>query len=193
MTAEQLSAFPMTRLEVAEAFLRHFDGEVEKRTRAMLSAQDKLAEALKLRAMAEEEVRRQRDGDPVGAAIAAMKEGAEAAGLGVTLVAGDEEIVVCEPPDADPLTGEVAPPATGGVVDNAALTVDLDTGEVTEAPDPWTCPACKGDGRPFCRDGSRNGNARCPACDGTGHQAPSCDNCTAYGDCNISQPKGSEQ
>lgn len=30
------------------------------------------------------------------------------------------------------------------------------------------CPACKGDGRPFAADGSRNGNATCPECNGSG-------------------------
>jgi DnaJ-class molecular chaperone len=30
------------------------------------------------------------------------------------------------------------------------------------------CPDCKGDGRPFAKDGSRNGNAKCKTCTGTG-------------------------
>jgi hypothetical protein len=30
------------------------------------------------------------------------------------------------------------------------------------------CPDCEGDGRPFAKDGSRNGNAKCKTCSGTG-------------------------
>lgn len=34
------------------------------------------------------------------------------------------------------------------------------------------CPACEGDGRPFAKDGSRNGNAKCKTCGGTGEKQP---------------------
>ena len=67
--------------------------------------------------------------------------------------------------------------------------LDPITGEVTskdqrEEGDHWTCPDCHGDGR-------GDGAHKCKACDGTGHRPPSCDNCTVYSDCNISQPFGS--
>ena len=58
------------------------------------------------------------------------------------------------------------------------------------ATDPWLCPDCHGEGR--LPDKTGGGHHKCKACDGTGHHAPSCDNCTTYGDCNISQPLGSE-
>ena len=34
-----------------------------------------------------------------------------------------------------------------------------------------TCPSCEGDGRPFAKDGSRNGNAKCKLCGGSGEVA----------------------
>lgn len=54
----------------------------------------------------------------------------------------------------------------------------------------WKCLACDGDGRKPDKTGGGH-HGQCPECLGTGHQAPSCDNCTVYGDCNISQPRGS--
>ena len=107
----QTELFPMTQLDIAQAFLAHFDDLVERRLKAVLSANDKLLDAQKLRDMAEAELRRARldsgDGAPEEYA-AALKAGAEAAGLGVTF-AGGEEVVICEPPEVDPVTGEVAP------------------------------------------------------------------------------------
>ena len=108
----QTELFPMTKLDIAQAFLAHFDDLVERRLKAVLSANDKLLDAQKLRDMAEAELRRARldsgDGAPEEYA-AALKAGAEAAGLGVTFAAGGEEVVICEPPEVDPVTGEVAP------------------------------------------------------------------------------------
>ena len=54
----QDALFPMSRLEIAQAFLNHFEEEVEKRTKSVMSANDKLFEAQQLRAMAEADVRR---------------------------------------------------------------------------------------------------------------------------------------
>jgi len=54
----QDALFPMSQLEIAQAFLNHFEEEVEKRTKSVMSANDKLFEAQQLRAMAEADVRR---------------------------------------------------------------------------------------------------------------------------------------
>jgi len=101
--------FPMTQLDIATAFLNHFEEEVEKRAKSMLSAQAKLTEALELRKMAEADVRRHSSMATAMDAAAAMKAGAEAAGVGLEFTAGGETVVVCDPPEVDPVTGEVAP------------------------------------------------------------------------------------
>lgn len=57
-TQPQLEMLPKTQLDIAKIFLSHFEDEVEKTSKAMLNAQAKVAEALKLREMAEHEVAR---------------------------------------------------------------------------------------------------------------------------------------
>ena len=151
----QTELFPMTQLDIAQAFLNHFEEEVEKRTKSMLSAQVKLTEALELRKMAEAELRRAQDhvsSGPIAAAAEALKASAQANGLGVTFAAGGEEVVVCEP-----------------AMGSGALTVDVDTGEVTPTVSTTaerTCPECAGDGR--LPDKTGGGRHRCRECDGTG-------------------------
>jgi len=71
--------------------------------------------------------------------------------------------------------------------DGIKVTASVSPGRVA---DPWTCSECDGDGRLLDKTGG--GHHKCKACNGTGHQDPSCDNCTGYGDCNISQPSGSD-
>ena len=105
----QTELFPMTQLDIAQAFLAHFEIEVEKTSKAMFNAQAKVAEALKLRDMAEADVRRCGSMATAMDAAAALKAGAEAAGVGLEFTAGGETVVVCEPPVVDPVTGEVAP------------------------------------------------------------------------------------
>jgi len=167
----QTELFPMTQLDIAQAFLNHFEEEVEKRLKAVISANDKLLDAQKLRDMAEAELRRAQDhvpSGPIANAAEALKAAAQANGFGVTFASGSEEVVVCEP--------------------GASLTVDMDTGEVTQTPvDYWTCLVCRGSGRLLDETGH---GPDCRACDGTGHQGPSCDNCTATS-CNLKQMAGS--
>ena len=143
----QTELFPMTQLDIAQAFLNHFEEEVEKRTKSMLSAQAKLTEALELRKMAEAELRRAQDhvpSGPIANAAEALKAAAQANGFGVTFAAGGEEVVVCEP-----------------AMGSGALTVDMDTGEVTPTVSTTaerTCPECEhhgncdteGEGNPTC-------------------------------------------
>ena len=108
MTQDTL--FPMSQLDIAQAFLAHFEEEVEKRQKAVSSANDKLFDAMKLRDMAEAELRRAQDhvpNGPISAVLEALKNGDPTNGLGVTFTAGGEEVVICEPPEVDPVTGEV--------------------------------------------------------------------------------------
>lgn len=73
----------------------------------------------------------------------------------------------------------------------AATAVDPITGEVTSIPVAgWECPTCWGHGR--LPDKTGGGHHKCKVCNGSGHAEPSCDNCTGYGDCNISQRPGSD-
>jgi len=68
--------------------------------------------------------------------------------------------------------------------DGLAVTASVSPGRVADS---WTCPDCAGDLAWYDKTGHT-----CTTCDGTGHQDPSCDNCTGYGDCNISQRPGSD-
>lgn len=69
----------------------------------------------------------------------------------------------------DPVTGELSGTAVLSPED-----MEQWAQEVAETPPPAgpqhtkPCPACEGDGRPFAKDGSRNGNAKCRMCAGTG-------------------------
>jgi len=133
----QTELFPMTQLDIAQAFLNHFEEEVEKRLKAVISANDKLLDAQKLRDMAEAELRSAQDHVPSGP---------------IANAAGGEEVVVCEP-----------------AMGSGALTVDMDTGEVTPTVSTTverTCPECAGDGR--LPDKTGGGHHRCRECDGTG-------------------------
>ena len=104
----QTELFPITQLKIAEAFLAHFEAEVKKTSKAMTNAQVKVAEALKLREMAEHEVTRWAGcSDPL-AAGREMKHGTEEAGIGSSFQLDDEApIVITEPSVVDPITGEV--------------------------------------------------------------------------------------
>lgn len=123
---DQLRAFPMTPLDIATAFLNHFEEEVEKRTKSMLAAQVKLSEALQLRDMAESDVRRAKSASIVDTAAAIVNSGAlDRDGVTVTAsvshgsftdeVAAELDEAGVEyqrdqpPPTVDPVTGEVAP------------------------------------------------------------------------------------
>jgi len=106
---DQLQALPMSQLDIAQAFLSHFDDLCERRLKAVRSASDKLTEAEKLRDMAAADVQRHSALATATGAAAAMKAGAEAAGIGLEFTAGGETGVVCEPPEVDPITGEVGP------------------------------------------------------------------------------------
>ena len=95
----QLEMLPMTREEIAEAFLAHFEDEVEKRTKSMITAQGKLAEALKLREMAEHEVHRARGRSVSQVAADIVNSGA--------LDTEDIQVTASVSPAVDPITGEV--------------------------------------------------------------------------------------
>ncbi len=158
----QTELFPMTQLDIAQAFLNHFEEEVEKRTKSVIAANDKLLDAQKLRDMAEAELRRAQDhvsSGPIAAAAEALKASAQANGLGVTFAAGGEEVVVCEPPEVDPVTGEVAA-NTGEKMEQGEVAPTVST--TAER----TCPECAGDGR--LPDKTGGGHHRCRECDGTG-------------------------
>ena len=152
---DQLQAFPMSAVDIATAFLAHFEDECEKRLKSVLAANDKLLDAQHLRDMAEAELRRAQDhvpSGPISAVLEALKNGDPTNGLGVTFAAGGEEVVVCEP-----------------AMGSGALTVDMDTGEVTPTVSTTaerTCPECAGDGR--LPDKTGGGRHRCRECDGTG-------------------------
>ena len=153
---DQLSAFPMTKVETAELFLVHFQAGVDKAEKSLDTARANLMHACQLRDIAEGNLRRmQDDGVQTVAEVAAeiVNSGAlDSDGLTVT--------ATLSPPGVDPIT------YSG-----------------------WTCQDCGGEGH--LPDKTGGGHHRCKACGGTGHMAPSCDNCTAYGDCNVSQPHGS--
>lgn len=95
----QLEMLPMTQLEIAEAFLEHFETEVERTTKAMFNAQAKVAEALKLREMAEHEVARH-------AGESVMQVAADIVNSGV-LDTEDMTVTASVAPAVDPITGEV--------------------------------------------------------------------------------------
>ena len=96
-------------------------------------------------------------------------------------------------PAAEPIAeGEVV---SDDVEDAEVLQIEGDvldpiTGEVTSIPVAgWECLTCNGEGRLLDKTGG--GHHKCKACDGTGHQDPSCDNCTSSG-CNLKQQAGSD-
>ena len=93
MTQDAL--FPMTQLDIAQAFLAHFEKEVEKRLKAVLSANDKLLDVQKLRDMAEAELRRAQDGSRASVVDEVQAE------LDAMVAAGDVTLTI------DPVTGEV--------------------------------------------------------------------------------------
>ncbi len=158
----QTELFPMSAVDIATAFLAHFEDECEKRLKAVISANDKLLDAQKLRDMAEAELRRAQDhvpSGPIANAAEALKSAAQANGLGVTFAAGGEEVVVCEPPEVDPVTGEVAA-NTGEKMEQGEVAPTVST--TAER----TCPECAGDGR--LPDKTGGGRHRCRECDGTG-------------------------
>ena len=140
----QTELFPMSAVDIATAFLDHFEDECEKRLKAVISAKDKLLDAQKLRDMAEAELRRAQDhvpSGPIANAAEALKAAAQANGFGVTLAAGGEEVVVCEPPEVDPVTGEVAA-NTGEKMEQGEVAPTTVSTTVER-----TCPECDGYGR----------------------------------------------
>ena len=148
MTQDTL--FPMTQIDIATAFLNHFEEEVEKRTKSMLSSQAKLAEALHLRDMAESDVRRAKAADQ-----------ASTVGTGGFLAHAAEVAQAGH---------EIAYIVNSGAADSGGLTVAVDTvdpvtGEVTTEYD-RVCDDCGGDGR--LEDRTGGGHHRCKACAGTG-------------------------
>ena len=159
----QTELFPMSAVDIATAFLDHFEDECEKRLKAVISAKDKLLDAQKLRDMAEAELRRAQDhvpSGPIANAAEALKAAAQANGFGVTLAAGGEEVVVCEPPEVDPVTGEVAA-NTGEKMEQGEVAPTTVSTTVER-----TCPECDGYGR--LPDKTGGGHHRCRECDGTG-------------------------
>jgi hypothetical protein len=113
----QTELFPKSHQEIADALLAYFEEEVEKRTKAMFSAQAKLAEALDLRKMAEQEMKRHAGKSVMETVADVVNSGAlDTDGLTVT---------ASVLPGVDPVTGEVAQTPVVG----------------------WECPACRGDGR----------------------------------------------
>lgn len=103
----QTELFPKTELDEATAVLNHLVTEQDKADKASETAEQKECEA-RVRVVKQRHVvaRLQSMMPPVEAA-AEMKRAAEEAGIGLTLEVGDEEVVVCEPPAVDPITGEV--------------------------------------------------------------------------------------
>ena len=112
--------FPMTRVEQAELMLSHFQADVERVEKAVVSANSKLLDAIKLRDISEDNLRRCKSGEAgtgiLDEAFLAMKNSAEKFGTGVSVsLNGGEPVVIAEPP-VDTTTGEVLEdlPATPG-------------------------------------------------------------------------------
>ena len=179
-TNDQLSAFPMTKLETAELFLVHFQAGVDKAEKSLDTARANLMHACQLRDIAEGNLRRmQDDGVQSVAEIAAeiVNSGAlDADGLTVTATLGT--------PGVDPVTGELEQVAScsdcvavdkcnlaqpDGVVTGcgaAPLVAKADPPAVVNEWDERPCQQCGGEGRLPDRTGG--GHHRCKACDGTG-------------------------
>lgn len=148
----QLQAFHMTQIEAAELFRAHFDDLVERRLKAVISANDKLTEARQLRDLAEEQLRKAKAADQAtmvgtGGFLAHAAEVAQA-GHEIAYVvnsgAADSDglAVIATVDDVDPVTGEV--------------TTEYDR----------VCDDCGGAGR--LEDRTGGGRHRCKACAGTG-------------------------
>jgi hypothetical protein len=155
----------MTKLEIAEAFLQHFEDEVEKRAKAWTSAAAKLTEAQHLRDMAEEEVRRNHSGGTASimdTAAAIVNSGA----------LDRDSVTVTASVSHGSFTDEVAAELDKAGVeyqrDQPLPTVDPITGEVVLATERYhgICPDCGGDGQIDDRTGG--GRHRCKACVGSG-------------------------
>lgn len=140
MTA-QLEAFPKTARELAEEFLQHFQDDVEKAEKALVSAESRLCAARLLRDDAEENLRRviAGDGNPYLRA---------AADLGLV----------------DPETGEVRDPEDG--MTDAEADAALTAAVFADVADPDACPDCHGEGR--LPDKTGGGHHTCNACHGSG-------------------------
>ena len=179
----QTTLFPKTELDEATAVLAHLITEEEKADKASDAADQKVADTAS-------RVRKQRH---VVARLQAMMPAAEpiAEGEVVSDDVEDAEVLQIEGDVLDPITGEVVgkealaeglePVADAMLEDLAEEGVIITLAE---------CAECHGEGR--LPDKTGGGHHKCKACNGTGHADPSCDNCTAYGDCNISQPQGSD-
>ena len=181
---DQLQAFPMTPLDIATAFLNHFEEEVEKRTKSMLAAQGKLAEALQLRDMAESDVRRAKAAVDAPAVVfpplpLEQPQYGEVAGEISAIVnsgALDRDgVTVTASVSQASFTGEVAADLVelGGEYqrDEPMPTVDPITGEVApptmDADVERICEKCGGEGR--LPDKTGGGHHRCRECAGNGH------------------------
>ena len=116
-TNDQLSAFPMTKVETAELFLVHFQAGVDKAEKSLDTARANLMHACQLRDIAEGNLRRMQDDG--------VRSVAEVAA----------EIVNSGALDTDSMTVTATVNAAG---------VDPVTGEVAQL---IACPTCSGDGR----------------------------------------------
>ena len=177
---DQLSAFPMTKVETAELFLVHFQAGVDKAEKSLDTARANLMHACQLRDIAEGNLRRmQDDGVQSVAEVAAeiVNSGAlDTDGLTVTATLGT--------PGVDPVTGELEQVASCSdcvhvdkcnfAQPDGAVTGCGDAALVAKAVPPlaaneWDelpCQQCGGEGR--LRDRTGGGHHKCKNCDGTG-------------------------
>lgn len=101
--AEMFPQPPKTRLQIAEEFVEHFQGDVESAEKSLVNARIKLKAARELRDDAEENLRKERIAAGVATAeeiLVDMKRTAEQEGYGISFQFNDEPVVLAEPPEA---------------------------------------------------------------------------------------------
>jgi hypothetical protein len=147
----------MTQIEAAELFRAHFDDLVERKLKAVLSANDKLTEAQQLRDLADRAVLQAKAADQASTVAGGAGFLAHAAEVAQ---AGHEIAYVVNSGAAD---------SDGLTVTASVDTVDPVTGEVARSVTSYVdrpCPECAGEGR--LQDKTGGGHHRCRECAGKG-------------------------